>query len=203
MKRVRREVKPLTAEVREALEGFRFGDDEGERVEGPALGMSARMLYDMAMPAEVMKMECGGLFPELEGMYKLSKETFNGMPMWTSGPATLYSSAQGLWSIVDTANGPSSDLGWITTIDTHYAMMPHTIHPWQAYHQPSGQWLDLTISPFTRFKKPVRKSSKKSCGNKKQVGKERAPSVVREKSSSDEGSLGPSECSSEYRSQVN
>eukprot|EP01064_Diplonema_japonicum_P023999 TRINITY_DN34469_c0_g1_i1.p1 TRINITY_DN34469_c0_g1~~TRINITY_DN34469_c0_g1_i1.p1 ORF type:complete len:248 (+),score=37.12 TRINITY_DN34469_c0_g1_i1:48-746(+) len=200
MKKSKRKVVELKIEVKEALQAFRFGDTPSPRsveavAAAPVLGVSGRAMREMAMPPETFNMRCPG-FEELEGTYHLAKEIFNGMPTWQSGPATLYSSKEGLWSVVDTANGPASDLGWITSVDVHGGMMPHVTQLWQAYA--AGEWGSLTFVPFVSVKKEVKKRNnraqrKRGKNTPKPRKEEKKEEPQRLAVSIDEGSLGPSE----------
>ena len=188
--RRRKKIVPLLNDVKVALENFTFGELSSPRSQlrmdnAPTLGTRPHQLRAAGNIPKLLNLRCP-IHPELQGVYSLCTENFNGFPMWESGPARLFSSRQGMWSVVNTPEGPQSDLGWITTINSHCGRMPHTISSWQAFN---GSWIPLYTTPLAAAFKVGETTPKKV------ISKESPPSNTRESSatgSADEGSMGPS-----------
>ncbi|KAJ9454261.1 hypothetical protein DIPPA_34385 [Diplonema papillatum] len=146
-----RRIPQLTDEVRQCLESFTFADQEPAAEEQrpgwvPALGTSAQQLRLLGTVPERLNLHCGE-HPELEGLYSLMPDLFNGMPAWASGQARLYSSKNGLWSVVDSEAGQAADLGWVTSVTCHHGIGPHVLCNWQVFD--SSRWVNTYPSPFT------------------------------------------------------
>eukprot|EP01060_Flectonema_neradi_P011663 TRINITY_DN1869_c1_g1_i1.p1 TRINITY_DN1869_c1_g1~~TRINITY_DN1869_c1_g1_i1.p1 ORF type:complete len:241 (+),score=44.10 TRINITY_DN1869_c1_g1_i1:55-777(+) len=183
--RRRKKIVPLLNDVKIALESFTFGEPSTPRSQlrmdnAPCLGTRPHHLRAAGDVPKLLNLRCP-IHPELQGVYSLCADNFNGFPMWQSGPARLFSSKQGMWSVVNTPEGPESDLGWITTINTHCGRMPHTISSWQAFN---GVWVPLHAPPLTA-------AFEASEIPKKMQIKESIPSSSAT-GSADEGSMGPS-----------
>eukprot|EP00755_Sulcionema_specki_P007647 Sspe_Gene.38812::Locus_18718_Transcript_1_1_Confidence_1.000_Length_983::g.38812::m.38812 len=145
-------IKTLTLEEKSSLETFTFGDPPSpvstlQILQAPGLGL--RLNRKKAIPVEVPEkiyVTCPGQ-PALEGCYTLLAERHNNLPMWGSGENRIFSSTQGLWSIVDSPTGPESDLGWVTTVDVHGGLPPTAVTDWQHYN--GSQWEDLQEPPVS------------------------------------------------------
>ncbi|KAJ9465027.1 hypothetical protein DIPPA_20805 [Diplonema papillatum] len=92
---------------------------------------------------------------EAEGVFTLSADGRNGMPLWTTRKGSaLYSTAEGNW-VIGTVTSMQTDTGWVMSAEPHHGFMPQQVLQWTAY---SGtQWvLDPAISVTTVEPEPTR-----------------------------------------------